>query len=100
MERSYDFANILFAGPCNLRCPYCIGRQVDPTLNRNNLKEFPLRNLENFVDLIRRHHVSEIVLTGTTTDPQLYQYEARLLNWLREYLNEETGTVSETVPAI
>jgi molybdenum cofactor biosynthesis enzyme MoaA len=86
MESSYDFANILFAGPCNLRCPYCIGRQVDSALNRNNLRTFPLRNLERFAALIQYHQVTEVVLTGTTTDPQLYRHEARLLSWLRERL--------------
>jgi pyruvate-formate lyase-activating enzyme len=85
MQR-YDFANILFAGPCNLRCPYCIGKQIDPALNRNNLHEFPLRNLDTFTDLLRRHDVRQVVLTGTTTDPQLYRLEARLILWLRERL--------------
>lgn len=84
--KQYDFANILFAGPCNLRCPYCIGQQVNPALNRNNLNEFPLHNLEEFVALIRQHEVTEVVFTGTTTDPQLYRHEARLLTWLRERL--------------
>ncbi|MCP4536282.1 MAG: radical SAM protein [Chloroflexi bacterium] len=81
--KTYDFGNILFAGPCNLRCPYCIGKQVDPALNRYNLDEFPLRNLNTFVELLRRHHVRQIVLTGTSTDPQLYRHEARLIHWLR-----------------
>jgi len=86
--QGYDFANILFAGPCNLRCPYCIGRQVDPELNRDNLDRFPLRNLETFVGLLRQHQVRQIVLTGTNTDPQLYRQEARLIGWLRERLPE------------
>jgi molybdenum cofactor biosynthesis enzyme MoaA len=85
-SKTYDFANILFAGPCNLRCPYCIGRQVDPALNRNNLDEFPLRNLDAFVELLRSHRVRQIILTGTTTDPQLYRREACLIRWLREQL--------------
>jgi molybdenum cofactor biosynthesis enzyme MoaA len=84
--QEYDFANILFAGPCNLRCPYCIGQQVDPTLNRNNLHEFPPRNLDTFTELLRQHRMRQIVLTGTTTDPQLYRHEARLIAWLRERL--------------
>ncbi len=82
----YDFANILFAGPCNLRCPYCIGKQLKSTLNRNNLNEFPLQNLDRFVDMLQQYGVSQVVLTGTTTDPQLYRYEARLLIWLRSRL--------------
>jgi molybdenum cofactor biosynthesis enzyme MoaA len=87
-KRTYDFANILFAGPCNLRCPYCIGKQVDPALNRNNLDEFPPRNLDTFVTLLRAHDVRLVILTGTTTDPQLYRHEARLIRWLREQLPE------------
>ena len=86
MSHTYDFANILFAGPCNLRCPYCIGKQVDPALNLNNLGEFPLRNLDAFVALLRAHRVRQIVLTGTTTDPQLYRHEARLVRRLRQRL--------------
>ena len=85
-SKTYDFANVLFAGPCNLRCPYCIGKQVDTTLNRNNLDEFPLRNLDTFVYLLRQHRVRQVVLTGTTTDPQLYHHEARLIRWLRNRL--------------
>lgn len=87
---TYDFANILFGGPCNLRCPYCIGQQLDPALNQNNLNLFPLRNLDRFVDLLRDHHITEITLTGTTTDPQLYRHEAELLAWLRQRLPPET----------
>jgi molybdenum cofactor biosynthesis enzyme MoaA len=82
--KTYDFANILFAGPCNQRCPYCIGQQVDPALNRDNLNEFPLRGQEAFMALLRRHRVWQVVFTGTNTDPQLYRHEARLIGQLRE----------------
>jgi molybdenum cofactor biosynthesis enzyme MoaA len=88
MTERYTFANILFAGPCNQRCPYCIGHQVDPALNRNNLDEFPLRNMMAFVALLHQHRVRQIVLTGTNTDPQLYRHEARLIRWLRKQVPE------------
>ena len=83
---SYDFANILFAGPCNQRCPHCIGREVDPMLNHDNLDEFPPRNLGLFLEVLRRHRVREIVFTGTNTDPQLYRHEARLIRRVRRDL--------------
>ena len=86
----YDFANILFAGPCNARCPFCIGRQIDPRLSVNNLREFPPRNLDRFIDRIVEHEIKQIVFTGTTTDPQLYQHEARLLDELRRQLPGDT----------
>jgi MoaA/NifB/PqqE/SkfB family radical SAM enzyme len=86
----YDFANILFAGPCNARCPFCIGRQIDPRLSVNNLREFPPRNLDRFIDRITEHSIKQVVFTGTTTDPQLYQHEARLLDHLRTRLPDDT----------
>ncbi|MBP7688738.1 MAG: radical SAM protein [Thermoflexales bacterium] len=86
----FDFANILFAGPCNARCPFCIGQQIDPRLSVNNLTEFPPRNLDQFIDLIIQHAIKQVVVTGTTTDPQLYRHEARLLDLLRSRLPSET----------
>ncbi len=86
----YDFANILFAGPCTARCPFCIGRQIDPRLSVNNLDEFPPRNLDRFVEMIWEHAIPQVILTGTTTDPQLYRHEARLLDRLRKRLPSGT----------
>ena len=86
----YDFANILFAGPCNARCPFCIGRQIDPRLSVNNLNEFPPRNLDRFIELIGVHAIKQVVFTGTTTDPQLYRHEGRLLDHLRARLPTDT----------
>jgi molybdenum cofactor biosynthesis enzyme MoaA len=77
---------VLFAGPCNQRCPYCIGRQLPQALNHDNLDEFPPRNMPVYVDLIREHGIRQITFTGTNTDPQLYRHEARLLQWIRERL--------------
>lgn len=87
-KERYDFANILFSGPCNLRCPYCIGKEIDQGLNIDNLGEFPLRNLETFIWLLREDRVNQIAITGTNTDPQLYRYEDRLIRYLRQELPE------------
>jgi len=86
----YDFANILFAGPCNAHCPFCIGRQIDPRLSVNNLREFPPRSLDRFIEMILAHAIKQVVFTGTTTDPQLYRHEARLLDYLRRQLPGDT----------
>src|SRR3972149_3566038 len=86
----YDFANILFAGPCNARCPFCIGRQIDRRLSINNLAEYPPRNLDRFIDLIRQYNIRQVVFNGTTTDPQLYRHEARLPDYLRRALPADT----------
>jgi MoaA/NifB/PqqE/SkfB family radical SAM enzyme len=86
----YDFANILFSGgsihPCNARCPYCIGRQIDPRLNVNNLNLYPPHNLDLFIEWIGRHAIRQVVFTGTNTDPQLYRHERRLIHDIRRAL--------------
>jgi molybdenum cofactor biosynthesis enzyme MoaA len=92
----YDFANLLFAGPCNARCYFCIGQQIDPRLSVNNLHEYPPRNLDRFIALIVEHAIKQIVFTGTTTDPQLYRHEARLLAHLRERLPPNTQLALHT----
>jgi len=83
-----DFANILFGGPCNRTCPFCIGKQLAPRLGQNNLRLYPLRSQQAFVDEVRRRAIRQIVFTGTNTDPQLYRYEERLLRELRRQLPE------------
>lgn len=85
----YDFANILFSGRCNARCPFCIGKQVSPHLNRDNLDEFPPRGIEHLVQMVQQYRVRNIVFTGTNTDPLLYRYTTRLLIYLRSRLASE-----------
>jgi MoaA/NifB/PqqE/SkfB family radical SAM enzyme len=85
-EQRFDFGSILFAGPCNQRCPYCIGRRLPANLLRPNLHDFPLRSLDAFVAMLRQHSIHQITFTGTNTDPQLYDHEARLIGWLRSEL--------------
>lgn len=81
-----DFANILFAGPCNRRCPYCIGQRLPAQLNQDNLAQFPPRGLGAFIAEVRRRQIRQVVFTGTVSDPQLYRHEARLLGHLRAQL--------------
>lgn len=85
----YDFANVLFAGPCNRACPWCIGKLLPARVNEGNLDTFPPRGLDAFVAAVNEHRVREIVFTGTTTDPQLYRHEAALLALLRERLHAD-----------
>ncbi len=83
----FDFANILFAGPCNRARPFCIGRELPDAVNVDNLDAFPPANLDAFCERIDTEQIREVVLTGTTTDPQLYRHEERLLDLLRARLH-------------
>lgn len=77
------FANILLSGPCNLRCPHCIGHALRGRRLPENLDLFPLRGLDEFVARLNAEGIREVSLTGTDTDPQLYRYEVELLACLR-----------------
>jgi MoaA/NifB/PqqE/SkfB family radical SAM enzyme len=83
----HDFANVLFAGPCNRTCPFCIGRLVPDSANPDNLDLFPPRGIERLIDVVNAERIRDVVFTGTTTDPQLYRHEARLLELLRGRLH-------------
>ena len=78
-----DFANILLSGPCNLRCPHCVGRALTRGADRNNLDRFPLAGLDSFCTALGAAGVSQVALTGTNTDPLLYKHHLRLLAHLR-----------------
>jgi molybdenum cofactor biosynthesis enzyme MoaA len=79
------FANILLSGPCNLRCPACIGRQLGPA-QPSNLDRFPLAGMERFLRLLRAQAITQVSLTGADTDPLLYRHTAALLVQLRREL--------------
>ncbi len=83
----FDFANILFAGPCNRACPWCIGRQLPARVNADNLHVYPPLGIDAFVDAVNRERIPQVVLTGTVSDPQLYAHESRLLALLRRRLH-------------
>lgn len=80
---NYDFWNILFSGKCNARCPYCIGEKLGEKYPWN-LDIFPPKNLEDFIALIKKYSIKEIIFTWTDTDPLLYHYQKELLEILRE----------------
>lgn len=85
----FAFANVLFAGPCNRSCPWCIGEQLPEHVNVDNLDVFPPRGLDAFVDEVNAHRVREVVFTGTVSDPQLYRHERVLLDLLRARLHAD-----------
>lgn len=83
----YDFANVLFAGPCNRSCPWCIGKALPAAVNVDNLDVFPPAGIEALIATVNEHQIPDVVLTGTISDPQLYRHEAALVRLLRERLH-------------
>lgn len=81
---NYLFGNILFAGECSQKCPFCIGKQIDQSVNKDNLSVYPPKNLKKFIKEMNKNNCRSVILTGTTTDPSLYKYEGKLLENLRK----------------
>jgi len=57
------FANILLSGPCNARCPFCIGKLLDDKKNHHNLDVFPLKHIDTFLQTLIDHDITEISFT-------------------------------------
>jgi hypothetical protein len=49
----------------------------------NNLNEWPLTNIDRFVERCRDKNIGEINVTGSNTDPLLYQHSEELTSYLR-----------------
>ena len=77
------FGNIHLSGPCNRACYFCIGQHMMALDPLNNLDTWPLKNIDLFVDECQEHGINEINITGSNTDPLLYQHTRKL----REYLD-------------
>ena len=82
------FANILLSGPCNLRCPDCIGSQTGKNHAPSTLHLFPLPGLNTFMENLLERRINQISLTGIDTEPMLYPHQERLLEFLRSHLPE------------
>ena len=83
-KESYDFANILFSGNCNRKCPFCIGKSLSKTVNIDNLSLFPLIKLNEFITKLKETETANIVFTGTISDPQLYKFEIKLIEEIKK----------------
>lgn len=83
---SHWFGNIHLSGPCNRSCYFCIGQHMMSLDAYNNLDEWPLKGMGQFILNCLEHNVLDVNLTGTNTDPLLYKHIEKLTDTLREYL--------------
>lgn len=81
---SHWFGNIHLSGPCNRSCYFCIGQHMMGLDKFNNLGQWPLAGLEEFVAKCQEHKINEVNLTGTNTDPMLYRHLQKLKIYLKE----------------
>jgi hypothetical protein len=77
------FGNIHFSGPCNRSCYFCIGQHMMALDGFNNLNKWPLDGLTEFIETCNLKGIREVNLTGSNTDPMLFEHLQRLNNRLR-----------------
>lgn len=78
------FGNIHLSGPCNRACPFCIGQHMMSLDSYNNLNDWPLLGIDEFLENCITKGVEEINVTGTNTDPLLFTHSLELREKLEE----------------
>ena len=76
------FGNIHLSGNCNRSCYFCIGQHMMALDKYNILDKFPLDGLDEFVRQCKDKAISEINMTGSNTDPMLYEHTEKLKAYL------------------
>lgn len=78
------FGNIHLSGPCNRACYFCIGQHMMELDALNTLDTWPLPGMNEFIERIKARNITEVNLTGTNTDPLLFNHHAKLYHTLRK----------------
>jgi molybdenum cofactor biosynthesis enzyme MoaA len=84
----YSFANINLLGKCNADCFFCLGKDIEHLLCKQNQMDMHFLNwarYEEFLKLCKQHGIEKVYLTGQNTDPTLYPYLAALIGHIQSY---------------
>lgn len=83
-----QYGEILFLGPCNLRCYYCISSEMTilQQEKENHLQSHfkDWKNFDLFIQQCKARRIDTVYLSSVTTDPMLYTYLTELIIYLKE----------------
>lgn len=83
------YGEILFLGPCNLKCFYCLSNEMHKLQKDNNNQLHTPFSMWNefyaFLHLLKQKNINTVYLSSVTTDPLLYQYFDELVTYLQEH---------------
>jgi MoaA/NifB/PqqE/SkfB family radical SAM enzyme len=82
----YNYSSILFNGNCNANCPLCIGKRKEFKNIESNLDKFPLKGIDTFINKNKEQQIPYISFSGIFSDPQQYNYELDLINFVKNKL--------------
>ena len=84
----YSFANINLLGKCNADCFFCLGKDIEHLLCKQNQMGddfLEWKNFREFLKLCKKHKIEKIYLTGQNTDPILYYRLRQLIGFIQSY---------------
>lgn len=88
------FANINLMGKCNLKCYFCVGKELKEITNSfgknidnvSHMNEHfsKWKNFIPFLNRMKENDIKKLYLTGLSTDPAIYKYLSELIDFLKE----------------
>lgn len=88
MENVNKYGEILFLGPCNYSCYYCLQNEMDKLRqekeNQLNIHYTKWNNFDKFILSCKNENIDKIYLSSTCTDPLIYMYLDELINELQK----------------
>ena len=82
------YGEILFLGPCNYSCYYCLQNEMDKLRqekeNQLNIHYTKWNNFDKFILACKNENIDKIYLSSTCTDPLIYMYLDELISELQK----------------
>ena len=82
----YSFANINLLGKCNVDCFFCLGKDIEDILCKQNQMKVHFSkwlNFQEFLDRCRAENILNIYFTGQNTDPLMYPWLQDLVHFIQ-----------------
>ena len=87
MDNMNKYGEILFLGPCNYNCYYCLQNEMDKLKeekeNQLNIHFNKWNHIDDFFSCCQEEGADKIFLSSTCTDPLLYNYLDELIEKIK-----------------
>ena len=87
MKELNKYGEILFLGPCNYKCYYCLQNEMDKLKeekeNQLNMHFSSWNHFDDFLLCCQNEGIDKIYLSSTCTDPLLYNYLEELIQKIK-----------------
>ena len=82
-----DYGEILFVGPCNFKCFYCLGHEMAESakeVRMLNTHFYEWNNFNEWLTFLKDHNAPKIYLSSTNSEPLMYKYLDELIDFLQD----------------